>query len=125
MIDDLKPLLQDFPEPPPPSSITATVMARIARDVERRAEDQVTAPERRASDVAAWACTTAGVLAVVTLCFVGWVSSGAFPDLTSARIGLGRPSLIPVGGPLSMLMGLGLLVYLAGLFAPLRNGRRE
>lgn len=125
MIDDLKPLLQGLPEPPPPPSITATVMARIARDVERRADGQVTAPARRISDVAAWAYTFAGVAMVLVVCTYGWFSTGSLPDLTSARIGPGRPALMPVLGPFSVPLALGLLVYLAGLFSPLRSGRVE
>lgn len=124
MIDDLKPLLQDLPDPAPPSSITATVMARIAREADRRMEDQVTAPVRRASEVGAWLYACTGVALVLLACAYGWFSTESIPDLTSARIGVGRPPLMPSLGPFSALLGFGLLVYLAGLFAPLRSDRR-
>lgn len=125
MNDDLAPLLKDLHEPTPPPTITATVMARIAREAGHRVEEQVTAPVRRIADVAAWVYTFAGAALVLLVFGYGWLSSGAMPDLTSARIGLGRPSLMPSLGPLSTWLGLGLLVYLAGLFSPLRGGKTQ
>ena len=121
MNDDLAPLLKELHEPTPPPSMTATVMVRIARESERRREDQITAPVRRTADLAAWLYTAAGLAVVILVFGYGWLSSGALPDLTAARIGLGRPSMMPALGPLSAVLGLGLVLYLAGLFSPLRR----
>jgi predicted phage tail protein len=125
MNDELAPLLKALPEPAPPLTMTATVMARIAREADRRVEDQVTVPVRRGADVAAWLYSVTGAALVVVVFAYGWVTSGAMPDLTSARIGLGRPSMMPALGPFSALLGLGLLIYLAGLFSPLRSRARD
>lgn len=125
MNDDLAPLLKELTEPAPPPTMTATVMARIAREAERRAEVPAVAPADRRADVAAWLYTFAGVAVVLLVCGYGWISTRSMPDLTSARIGLGRPTLIPVQGPLLVALGLGLLFYVAGLFAPLRSAGRE
>jgi hypothetical protein len=42
------------------------------------------------------------------------------PSFTSPLIGQGSPTLIPIQGSAVLIIGLGLLIYLAGLFAPLR-----
>ncbi|MEO6223827.1 MAG: hypothetical protein ABIP90_11305 [Vicinamibacterales bacterium] len=124
MNDDLAPLLQELPEPAAPPTITATVMARIARDSDERAA-VMAAPVRRSRESVAWLWTFVGAAVVLVVAVNGWLSSGAFPDVTSARIGLGRASQMPVLGPFSGVLALGLAVYLVGLFAPLRSGQRE
>lgn len=120
MNEDLAPLLKELHEPAPPVTLKATVMARIARDVERHAEVQVTAPVRRRADLKAWLYTVAGLAAILFVFADGWLSSGVLPDVTSARIGMGRTPLTPFGAPMWVLW-LGFIVYLAGLFAPLRD----
>ena len=121
MTDDLEPVLEQLPEPAPPSSLTATVMARIAREAEVTA---AVAPVKTRRELRPWIWTFAGIGLVVALFVNGWLSIGALPDFTSARIGLGRATLVPIEGPTVWLVGLGLLIYLAGLFAPLRDRRR-
>lgn len=125
MNDELAPLLKALPEPTPPLTMTATVMARIARQADRRVEDQVAVPVRRGAEMTAWLYSVTGAALVVGVFAYGWVTSGAMPDLTAARIGLGRPSMMPALGPFSALLGLGLLIYLAGLFSPLRIRARD
>jgi hypothetical protein len=50
-----------------------------------------------------------------------WLVTGALPDLTSPRIGRDSLALAPIDGPAVLVLGLGLLLYLGGLFAPLRS----
>ena len=123
MNDDLTPLLRELPEPAPPSTMTATIMARVQREAERKAEAQVVATVKTSVDLRMWLATFAGIALVVVLFISGWQSLGTVPDFTSPRIGSGRAMLVPIQGPTMLLMGLGLLIYLAGLFAPLRTRR--
>ena len=125
MNDDFTPLLRDLPEPAPPSTMTSTIMARIEREVERKAEARVAAAVRSPLDLRMWLSTFAGIALVVVLFANGWMSLGMLPDLTSRRIGWGHAMLVPIRGPAMLLVGLGLLVYLIGLFAPLRNDGRN
>jgi hypothetical protein len=121
MMDDLTPVLSRLPEPMPPSTLTATVMARIEREAERKADAKVTVPVTRARDLQPWLWTFAGVALVLMVFINGWLSSPTPPDFTSARIGPGHAVLMPVETSVSLLLALGLIAYLAGLFAPLRS----
>lgn len=118
MNDDLAPVLADLPEPPVPEGFAATVMARIARETEPEVVVPVVA-RRAAMPAYLWALV--GVALVVGAGFYGWYDTGALPNLTSARVGLGRAAALPLQGPALVLCGVGLLVYLAGLLAPLRH----
>ena len=125
MTDELKPLLQQLSEPEPPASISATVMARIAREVERRAEAEA-APALRPRERPTWLFAVAAIAIVFLVVANGWLSSGLIPSLTSPRIGVDRPPLMPLlDVRLTALMALAFLIYLAGLFAPLRSGSRR
>ena len=123
MNDDLTPLLRDLPEPAPPATLTATVMARIEREAEQRAEARSVTPVKAARGLSTWLWTFTGIALIVGLFANGWLSLNTPPDFTTSRIGFGRAMLVPLQGPTLWLAGLGLLVYLAGLFAPLRNDR--
>jgi hypothetical protein len=48
------------------------------------------------------------------------MAAGTLPDLTSSRIGHVPLVTIPVE-PAMLVLGLGLLLYLRGLFSPLRR----
>jgi hypothetical protein len=122
-MDELLPVLKRLPDPAPPSTITATVMARIARDAERQAEAVATAPAPRRQDRPAWAWALVGIAVVLGARIYGLVVTESLPDFTSSRIGLGHSLGMPGVGSVSLALGLGLLVYLAGLFAPLRRGK--
>ena len=124
MTDDLTPVLSQLPEPMPPSTLTATVMARIEREAEQRAEAPVAAPANRARELA-WLLTFAGIALVMIGFINGWVSAGSLPDFTAARIGLNRAPVMPIGPSVTLLLALGLLVYVAGLFSPLRTDSRD
>jgi hypothetical protein len=123
MNDDLTPLLQHLPEPEPPASIAATVMARIARDSEERTQ-AATSPLPRRREWTAFALALAGMTLVFLVTIKGWLLMGELPGLTTARIGAGRSSLMPVG-PFMSFVWVGVVVYLAGLFAPLRSGTQR
>jgi len=117
MTDDLSPVLHRLPEPAPPSTITATVMARIAREEERHS---ATVPVLR-RDRPAWVWALIGAGVVIGLRLYPWITSGIAPDTTTSRIGLGHLPAMPSVGPATAVMVVALLVYLSGLFAPLRR----
>lgn len=125
MMDDLTPVLSRLPEPMPPSTLTATVMARIEREAEQRAEAKAAVPVSRAREWQAWLWTFSGAAIVMLVFIKGWLASGGLPSVTSARIGLGHAPLMPVGTSVSLLLALGLVAYLAGLFGPLRTRARD
>ena len=125
MLDDLTPVLSRLPEPMPPSTLTTTVMARIEREAEQEADAKVAVPVSRAREWQPWLWTFAGIALVLMVFVKGWLSSGSLPSLVSPRIGLNHAALMPVGTGVSLLLALGLIVYLAGLFAPLRRGDRN
>jgi hypothetical protein len=125
MIDDLTPLLRDLPEPAPHSSMTASVMARIEREAERKAEARSATRVKATGEVRVLFLTVAGLALVGVLFAYGWLSLETPPDFTSPRIGFDRARLVPIQGPAMWLVGVGLVIYLAGLFAPLRSGERD
>lgn len=120
-MDDLTPVLARLPEPMPPSALTATVMARIEREAEQRAEATIAAPVTRPREVQAWLLTFVGLALVLIVFANGWRSGGFVPNFMAAKIGLGHAPLMPPEARVSLLLALGLVAYLAGLFAPLRR----
>ena len=120
-MDDLTPVLSRLAEPMPPSTLTATVMARIEREAERKADEKVAVPVSRARELQTWLWTFVGVALVLAVFVSAWLSSGALPNITAARIGLNHPPLMPMESRVSLLLALGLIAYIAGLFAPLRR----
>jgi hypothetical protein len=125
MMDDLTPVLSRLPEPLPPSTLTATVMARIEREAEQRAEASIAEPVTRPRELQVWLWTFVGLTLVLIVFINGWGSGGFVPNFTSARIGLAHAPLMPPEARVSLLLALGLVAYLAGLFAPLRTARRD
>jgi len=124
MIDHVTTVMARLPEPTPPASLKATVMARIAREAERQQDiaAETANPARIRRERPVWIWTLAGGLATVAGTSVyGWLVRGALPSFTSPLIGGVAPTLIPIQGSAALVIGLGLLVYLAGLFAPLRQ----
>ena len=124
MMDDLTPVLSRLPEPMPPSTLTARVMARIEREAEQKAHE-VAVPVSRARELQTWVWTTAGIALVLVVFIKSWISSGSLPSLIAARIGLNHQPLMPVGPSVSLFLALGLITYLTGLFAPLQSRRRD
>jgi len=128
MIDHVATAMARLPEPTPPASLKATVMARIAREAELQHDVAATTadPARIPRERPVWIWTLAGgLVAVIGTSVYGWLMGGALPSLTSPLIGGGVPTLIPMQGSAALVVGLGLLIYLAGLFAPLRAPHRS
>jgi hypothetical protein len=122
MNDDLAAQLARLPEPIPPATLRASVMARVMREDVRRAPGEATARAYRPGTRFAWLWSVAGLAIVLCVTAYGWLDEGAVPDVLSPRIGRGSPQLLPMG-PGGLLLSLGLLIYLAGLFGPLRRQR--
>jgi hypothetical protein len=123
MKDPIEPLLARLPEPSPPPALTATVMARIARESApaRSADRAVRTPAASLGERLGAVWALAGVIFVVWVTVNGWIGVGPARAVTSFRIGSGRLVLMPVEGWASLFLCVGLVLYLVGLFAPLRR----
>ncbi len=126
MNDELTTVMTRLSEPPPPASLKATVMARIARDanVANAAPSVAAAPARRGRETLVWLSAVGGLALVICAVAYGWLEAGALPSAMSPRLGPTTLSLLPAG-PAALVIGLGLLVYLAGLFGPLSTSGRK
>ena len=113
---ELEQMLGDMTEPEAPPTMTATVMARLARESDAAAAAHV--PRRRERPT--WILTVAGLLAMCAAFGVGWATTGA-PSPLTPKVGGGLG--LPFGGAAVFVLAGGLIVYLAGLFAPLRVRR--
>lgn len=123
MNDDLLPLLATLPEPAAPPSITATVMARIEREVAERQVDAGSPVRRRhANDLTTWITAAAGIALVLGATATGWYYNGV-PDLFSPRFLRGGLVAALAGWQASLVGLLGLGLGLRALFAPLRARR--
>lgn len=122
MKTDLTVTLATLAEPAAPDTMTATVMARIAREAETMEQAVATAPRR---DSPAWWLALVGAAAAGAVFALAWFTSGLSPDYLSSRVGRPGPALAPVQGPFAALMALSLFLYVVGLFAPIRARRRE
>lgn len=122
MSDEIRMRMQRLPEPAPPAGFEATIMARIAREA-----DAVTAaqPAGRHATSAGWVGTIVGSVLAFGAIFWGWFEAGvSLPSLISPTGRISTPAL-PPHLPAMLLLALGLLCYLAGLFAPLRGPERR
>lgn len=122
MIDDLHASMTHLREPAPPPTLKATVMARIAREADREPADAAAeaASAKRRRERPMWLWTFAGLVVVLCASAYAWLEGGLLPDLISPRMAGGLAS-IPTQGPAALILALGLLVYMAGLLAPLRS----
>ena len=118
--------LTRLPEVAVPPELAASIAARLARldeepaagsSVESRASTKTTR-----SESLAWAAALGGFVVGLVAQLYGLLSGESPLDLTSSRIG-GSNGLIemPDAGVTSFLVGLGLLLYLVGFLAPLRD----
>ncbi len=100
MRDDIEPLLSRLPEPAPPSSLAAGVMARIAREPDRASVADVlrsAAPDR--GERRAWLWAVLGLAVVAGVLARGWSSDGFSADVMSLRTGTTWPRpLMPFDG---------------------------
>ena len=117
--------LASLPQPDPPAHLAASVMARIARlepphTAAAPASVQSDAPVllRWQDRAAALAGVAAGGVVVLSIA----VSPGTAVDLTSPRIG-GLTGLLTANATSTggTAVAVGLVLYLVGLFAPLRS----
>jgi hypothetical protein len=122
MNDECSKLLSGLPEPEAPATMATAVMARIAREAEA-ADSAVAAPVRR--EWPAWVLALIGALSAGVLFAMAWTVVGQVPVFLSPNFGSARPAAAPMEGPMLVVMALTLLTFFAGLFAPLRAGRRR
>lgn len=126
MRDELAQLLTRLPEPEAPSSITTTVMARLAREADETptAHGATLEPVRR--DRLGWIVAVAGAVVIAGAIANGWVQTWTAEGMLSPRLIREGFSGVRIEGWAAPWALLGLLCYLGGLFAPLRSraGRR-
>jgi hypothetical protein len=123
MNDHLASVLTRIPEPAPPPTLAATVMARIAREADLEAS--VAGRTGRDDRWSGWLWAIAGTALVLGASIRAWLLDGTPPDLTSPRIGAGSMPLLSPEDPATLLLVLGLLLYLVGFFVPLRHKSRH
>jgi hypothetical protein len=131
VINDVESELTRLPEPVPPATLATAVMARVSGLAEARQPAALVSPvpalsarEARAwrwRDLPAPFAATAGLFIVIISWTVGWLDAGSWLAIVSP--GIGAPPLvrIPHGAPAAPALALGLLLYVAGLFAPVRR----
>lgn len=133
MIDHVESELRRLPEPVPPAALAGIVMARVWRLAEERTPASLASPALMGSsgeervgkwhDVLVWAGAFAGLVLVFVSWLHGRLEAGSSLDLVSWRIGAASVVRMPPNGPAVLGLALGLVIYVAGLFAPIRNKR--
>jgi hypothetical protein len=123
--------LTRLPEPVTPATLAATVMARVTRLDAARPPAPLATPlpaaasrEVRASpwkDVPAWVAALAGVALVFVSWTAGRLEAASWIGLVSSQVVTPSPVRLPPNGPVTVGLAVGVLLYLAGLFAPLRG----
>jgi hypothetical protein len=120
-MSDVHEVLARLPDPEAPEAFRASVMARIERDAEWREAADTAGRERSRADRPVWLWAFAGMAVATWAAGYTFWGTGTLPDVTSARIGLGRSALLPLDGLAAAAFAVGLFVFLAGLFAPVRT----
>jgi hypothetical protein len=123
MNDELAQILATLPEPAAPASITATVMARIEREVAARQAEAAVSVGTRSRDVSMWITACLGLVLVCGAVAFGWYANGV-PDVYSPRLFRGGLTAALAGWQASVVGIVGLALCLRALFAPLRARRR-
>jgi len=119
--------LKRLPEPALPAGLTAGITARIARLDEERAagagEPPRVARAQSGRDRLAWAAALVGVAIGLGAQAYRLVLGEATLDLISPRISGGMNGVVEMlpASPAVAVLAAGLLLYLVGLFAPLRG----
>jgi hypothetical protein len=121
--------LSALPQPAAPRELSAVVLARIAQIdrahvVPARAPIRAMSARSSAGDRIAWAAAVAGIFAGIVL--VLWIALGDWP-IINAPLAVSGPTVglvaIPVMNRDALILAAGLVLYTAGVFAPL--GRRR
>jgi hypothetical protein len=120
-MSDVHEVLARLPDPETPDAFRANVMARIERHVERRQPVATGGRVENPADRPVWLWAFAGMAVALWAAGSTFWGTGTLPDVTSARIGLGRSALLPLDGLAAEAFAVGLFVFLGGLFAPLRK----
>ena len=126
-MNEFEAALKHLPEPAFPEGLTATITARIARLDEERAavvaEPPWVARARAGRDRLAWAAALVGVAIGLGAQAYRLVLGEAALDLISPRISGGMNGAVEMlpASPTVAVLAVGLLLYLAGLFAPLHD----
>jgi hypothetical protein len=127
MIDHTTSDMARLPELAPPTALASNVMARIARlpDTPSNLSPASGTAHIRTTRVRsgrfAWAWTLSGVAIVSGVYVSSGAAAAAYFGLTASRLGRVPPVMMPPGGSAMLLLALGLTMYLAGLFAPVRR----
>ena len=125
----LEAALTGLQEPAAPPALAAVIMARAARIDENRAAPGASrlTVDRTRSDRRAWVAALAGVAIGLGVHTYGLITGETPFGLTSSRIGgwADRFLEMPQVGPAVLVLGVGLLLYLVGLFAPIRDTGRN
>jgi hypothetical protein len=129
MIDEMASKMTRLPSLAPPASLAANVMARVARLSDERSvvrpavRTSLIGTESSSSERLAWVSGLAGLVIALGTYVHREMAAGTLPDFTSSRIGHVQLVTMPIE-PAMLVLALGLLLYLKGLFSPLRRGNR-
>ena len=114
--------LRALPEPAAPPDLAGIVMARIAQESETEADRARTRAEARRPEWFAGAIVAGGFaagIAIISTMPLGLEGIGALVTLRTG--GLTGLATMPATLPAILAVGAGLVMYAAGLFAPLRH----
>ena len=119
--------LSCLPEPAPPDTLAAVIVARTVRHDEKRAaasrDASRVSPAKTRSDRPAWAALLAGVTISLGVEAYRLLVGESTLHLASPLLRGGMEGLIemPHASPVVLVLAAGLLLYVAGLFAPPRT----
>ena len=116
MMEDLETELRRLPEPAAPTTLAAGVMARVTR-----MSESTDAPALRAAVGSSTRDLWAGVLVLAGVAVVGiaWISGGS--ELAPVFDPTSPPSDLLNVPSVGLWLTAGVLLYLAGLLAPVRR----
>ncbi len=121
--------LQALAQPAPPPELASVVLARIARIDQDLAAPAAARPEARArASIGDWSVQAAalGGLAAAVAIVMSMPPGGGLPAyIASPAVGGLTSGLVamPSSGTYALILATGLMLYVAGLFAPLGGGR--
>jgi len=119
--------LSRLPEPVPPATLARTIMARVARVAEEQARTAAghsisrEEPVGRWNDVVGYVAALAGVAVVLTSWAAGRLQGRWWLEFVSSQIGASDLAPAVPNGIAVLGLTLGLLLFAAGLLAPLHD----